>query len=116
MFSPPTTGDFIAVVGDLRSLPFANAVQRSARQYVPGLRLYPVKRLGGLLREAARSDHLPYWRSGRRGLLVTDTANLRNPNYHKATDTLGTLDLEFAAEVTRAVAGAVAQLADRATG
>ncbi|WP_405911571.1 M20/M25/M40 family metallo-hydrolase [Streptomyces sp. NBC_00963] len=116
VFSPPRTGDFIAIIADLRSLPFANAVQRSARQYVPGLRLYPVKRLGGLLRDAARSDHLPYWRSGRRGLLVTDTANLRNPHYHKATDTLGTLDLQFTADVTRAVAGAVAQLADRPTG
>ncbi|MEU6064796.1 MULTISPECIES: M20/M25/M40 family metallo-hydrolase [Streptomyces] len=113
VFSPPTTGDFIAVIADLRSLPFANAVQRSARQYVPGLRTYPIKRLGGLLRDAARSDHLPYWRSGRRGLLVTDTANLRNPHYHKATDTLATLDLDFAADVIRAVAGAVAQLADR---
>ncbi|QMU70034.1 M20/M25/M40 family metallo-hydrolase [Streptacidiphilus sp. P02-A3a] len=115
VFSPPTTGDFVALIADLRSLPFANAVQRSARTYVPGLRIYPIKRLGGLLRDAARSDHLPYWRTGRRGLLITDTANLRNPHYHQATDTLATLDLDFAAEVTRAVAGAVVQLADRTT-
>ncbi|MER0485077.1 M20/M25/M40 family metallo-hydrolase [Streptomyces sp. Edi2] len=113
VFSPPRTGDFIA---DLRSLPFANAVQRSARRYVPGLKTYLLKRTGGLLRDAARSDHLPYWRTARRGLLVTDTANLRNPHYHKATDTLSTLDLDFAADVTRAVAGALIDLADRQQG
>jgi aminopeptidase YwaD len=114
VFSPPHTADFIAVIADLRSLPFVNAVRRSARQYVPGLHVFAVKRLGGMLRAAARSDHLRYWRTRRRGLLVTDTANLRNPHYHKATDTLSTLDLDFAADVTRAVVGAAAQLADRA--
>ncbi|MEU5541930.1 M28 family peptidase [Streptomyces sioyaensis] len=113
IFSPPRTGDFIAVIADLRSLPFVNAVQRSARRYVPDLKVYPLKRTGGLLRDAARSDHLPYWRAARRGLLVTDTANLRNPHYHKASDTLSTLDLDFAADVTRAVAGALVDLADR---
>ncbi|MFC3574141.1 M28 family peptidase [Streptomyces yaanensis] len=113
VFSPPRTGDFVAVIADLRSLRFVSAMQRGSRHYVPGLRIYPVKRIGWLLRDAARSDHLPYWRSGRQGVLVTDTANLRNPHYHKATDTLATLDLAFAADVSRAVAGALAELAGR---
>jgi hypothetical protein len=113
VFSPPRTGNFIAVIADLRSLPFANAVQRGARLYVPTLDIYLLKRIGGLLRDAARSDHLPYWRTAHRGLLVTDTANLRNPHYHKATDTLDTLDPDFAADVSRAVAAALADLAGR---
>ncbi len=35
----------------------------------------------------------------------------RNPNYHTSTDTFGTIDLEYATEITRAVAGAVWLLA-----
>jgi hypothetical protein len=35
-------------------------------------------------------------------MLLTDTAELRNPNYHKPTDTIATLDLAFALNVTRA--------------
>jgi hypothetical protein len=30
---------------------------------------------------------------------VTDTANLRNPHYHRATDTLDTLDMGFLTQV-----------------
>jgi hypothetical protein len=40
---------------------------------------------------------------------VTDTANFRNPNYHRETDTLATLDLDFLTDATRAtLAGLVA--------
>jgi hypothetical protein len=37
-------------------------------------------------------------------MMLTDTANFRNPNYHLPTDTLDTLDLEFATRVTAATA------------
>ena len=37
--------------------------------------------------------------------MVTDTAFFRNPNYHQATDTLETLDIEFICDVSHAVAG-----------
>jgi hypothetical protein len=56
-----------------------------------------------------RSDHAPFWNEGFRALLVTDTANFRNPNYHRETDTLATLDLDFLTDATRAtLAGLVA--------
>ncbi len=38
------------------------------------------------------SDHRGYWEQGYRALMVTDTAFLRNPNYHRSTDRLDTLD------------------------
>jgi hypothetical protein len=31
--------------------------------------------------------------------MVTDTANMRNPHYHKSSDRLETLDLEFLTNV-----------------
>jgi hypothetical protein len=36
-------------------------------------------------------------------MLVTDTANFRNPNYHQPSDTIDTLDFAFATNVTRAI-------------
>jgi len=44
--------------------------------------------------------------------MLTDTAFLRNPHYHWATDTSATLDYVFMAMVTEATASALARLAD----
>ena len=44
--------------------------------------------------------------------MLTDTAFLRNPHYHRVTDTSATLDYAFMAAVTEATAGALARLAD----
>lgn len=50
---------------------------------------------------AFRSDHAPFWSKGIPALMWTDTAEFRNPNYHRPTDTPDTLDYEFMAGVTR---------------
>jgi hypothetical protein len=53
------------------------------------------------------SDHRGYWEHGFPALMVTDTAFLRNPNYHLPTDRLATLDLDrmerLCRQLTRAV-------------
>jgi hypothetical protein len=41
---------------------------------------------------------------GYNALLITDTSFLRNPHYHRPSDTTDTLDLPFLAAVTEAVA------------
>ena len=43
--------------------------------------------------------------------MLTDTAFLRNPHYHQASDTSAILDFDFMANVTVATAGAVVQIA-----
>ena len=48
-----------------------------------------------------RSDHAPFWLTGREALFFTDTANFRNPNYHTDQDLPATLDPEFLASATR---------------
>lgn len=54
------------------------------------------------------SDHRSYWQAGYRALMITDTAILRNPNYHMPTDRLETLDLnrmtKLCAQLIRCVA------------
>jgi len=49
------------------------------------------------------SDHLNYWSFGFSALMITDTAFYRNGNYHRAQDTIETLDLERMGHVIDAV-------------
>ena len=50
-----------------------------------------------------RSDHAPFWEAGIPAVMVGDTANFRNPNYHRATDTPDTLDYTLIHKVTRSM-------------
>jgi len=49
------------------------------------------------------SDHASYWRYKMPAMMITDTAFLRNPNYHERSDTPETLDYARMAKVVRAV-------------
>lgn len=44
------------------------------------------------LYDFGRSDHLAFWEASRPCLMLTDSANFRNPNYHQPSDTIETLD------------------------
>jgi len=61
-------------------------------------------RLGELGRQFGRSDHQPFWEAGRPAVMVTDTANFRNPHYHQPSDLPDTLDYRRLAEVIEATA------------
>ncbi|MER6686082.1 M28 family peptidase [Streptomyces olivaceoviridis] len=62
-----------------------------------GLAVPPANHLG-------RSDHAPFWNRGVPALMLTDTANFRNPHYHRSTDVPGTLDYDRLTAVTEATA------------
>jgi Zn-dependent M28 family amino/carboxypeptidase len=53
------------------------------------------------------SDHGSFWDAGYAALIVTDTAFLRNPHYHRASDRPETLDYEFLSLATEAVVAAL---------
>ena len=110
----PRVGDYLAVVGDTRSRTLLRAFVAEAARAAPGL---PVVSLhsplrGWLVWATRRSDNASFWSAGYPALLLTDTANLRNPHYHRSSDRLETLDLAFAATVVDAVAACVRQLAN----
>jgi aminopeptidase YwaD len=109
---PPHVGNFIAVVSNFRSSSIATGFQKAARKYVPALRVYSVKRIGRLLKDGIRSDHSMYWQAGRKGVMITDTANFRNPNYHLPSDTPDTLDFNFVVQVAQVAAATVLEWAD----
>ena len=58
-----------------------------------------------------RSDHISFWEAGIPAIMITDTANFRNPNYHEPTDTPETLDYERLAAIVSATAVTIARFA-----
>lgn len=62
------------------------------------------RHLGELGRQFGRSDHQPFWEAGLPAVMVTDTANFRNPHYHQPSDLPHTLDYRRLAEVIEATA------------
>ena len=101
--------DYVGTVGDPQSEYLARVFGAAHYEYLPG-RFAPAAVIDpASLGDILRSDHAPFWAEGFPALLVTDTANFRNPNYHKETDTLPTLDFGFVADSTKAtLAGLIA--------
>lgn len=109
----PEVGNFVAVVGNERSRELKEAFVRSVERYrddLPHVEL-EVPGNGTLLPDSRRSDHAPFWDEGFRAIMLTDTTNFRSPHYHQQSDTLETLNLEFAAKVCCATAGAILEIA-----
>ena len=62
------------------------------------------------LSSSRKSDHAAFWHYGYPAVMLTDTANFRNPHYHRSTDTLDTLNLEFMEKVAQAVTASAIRL------
>jgi Zn-dependent M28 family amino/carboxypeptidase len=112
----PGVGNFIAVVGNEQSKELLDRFTRAVERYRPDLPhiAMAVPGNGELIPDSRRSDHAPFWDEGYRAIMVTDTTNFRSPHYHLPTDTLNTLNLEFAAAVCCATAGVVLEMAQLA--
>jgi Zn-dependent M28 family amino/carboxypeptidase len=110
----PKVGNFIAVVGNEDSLGLVQRFGRAIELYGLSLPWVPlaVPGTGEAFPDTRRSDHAPFWDNGYRAIMVTDTTNFRSPHYHRPSDTLETLNLQFAAEVCRAVGGLVTEFAN----
>ena len=85
------------------------------KQHVPSLKLdtFVVLGTGENFSEVRLSDHAPFWDAGIPAVMSTDTAFFRNPHYHKPSDTLETLDMEFIRENAEAVAETLKTLLDK---
>jgi Zn-dependent M28 family amino/carboxypeptidase len=104
----PKSGDFIALVGNVRSLAMMTVVRRAMRQRCKiGVETLTAP---GFIPPLFLSDHSSFWKAGYPALMVTDTAFLRNPHYHKESDTVETLNFNFFAEVVDGVYAAVLAL------
>jgi aminopeptidase YwaD len=108
----PTVGDFLGMVGNAASAHLVKAVEAAANDAVPDLKTISlvVPGNGELLPDTRRSDHAAFWHYGYPAVMLTDTANFRNPHYHQPTDTFETLNLDFLEQVARAVTAAAIAL------
>lgn len=96
VFGYRKTGDFLGIVGNCHSNKFSNTLidlfEQSGnlplqKAVFPGKgKLFPVSR---------KSDHASFWDYNYRAVMLTDTSFLRNPHYHKQSDTYDTLDYDF---------------------
>jgi hypothetical protein len=109
----PHVGDFIGIVANEKSKGLLEEVRRAFRTHIAQLpaEFMVVPGNGEGLEEVRLSDHSPFWDQGYPALMVTDTAFLRNPNYHLPTDTMETLDFEFMQKVAVGIYYSVVELA-----
>ena len=106
----PKTGDFIALIGNWQTIPMLWRFNRAFSGAGVGCACLPMVNYGRPLPATRRSDHAPFWDEGYNAIMVTDTADLRNPHYHRATDTLDTLNLDFLTRVCLGLGQGISQL------
>jgi len=109
----PNVGDFIAIIGNERSEQLLEKVCSTFKTRVPDLpsEFLIVPGNGEEMEEVRLSDHSPFWDHGFQALMITDTAFLRNPNYHLPSDRMETLDFEFMRKVAIGVFYSTLELA-----
>jgi hypothetical protein len=95
----PDEGNFVALVGAYRDF----GVMRRVKGLFKGASRLPAVSINApsTVQGIDFSDHASYWRYGMPAIMVTDTAFLRNPNYHGRGDTADTLDYVRMAQVVR---------------
>ena len=97
----PNQGNFIALIGNLRTIPDLIRLSRNIRQTGMPSEWLPVPNRGLIVPQTRWSDHSPFWDRGYRAIMVTDTSFMRNPHYHQASDTIETINLDFLSGVCR---------------
>jgi Zn-dependent M28 family amino/carboxypeptidase len=91
----PNQGNFIGLIGNLATTWDMMRLASMMRQTGTRSCWLPAGWKGQMVKATRLSDHAPFWDRGYPAIMVTDTAFLRNPHYHRASDRLETLDLDF---------------------
>lgn len=97
----PNTGNFIAAVGRKSDSNYLTRFKDACRKKgkLPCETLAAPESLEGI----DFSDHLNYWKFDIPAIMITDTAFLRNKNYHEISDTIDTLDFNRIGQVVDCV-------------
>jgi hypothetical protein len=105
----PTKGNFIGLVGNLRS----RALLRHAVNVFRGTGKLPAEgaSLPAFISGVDWSDQWSFWQEGYRAIMVTDTALFRYPYYHTAEDTPEKLDYDSFALVVSGMQKVIEDLA-----
>ena len=104
----PTTGNFITVVSNSASEP----LQIHVRDALKATMALPVETFTGpwWIPGVDLSDHSSFWKEDYPAVMLTDTAYLRNPHYHRDSDKPDTLDYGAMAELVKGMSVALLAL------
>ena len=107
----PTTGNFLAVVGNFRSRRLVHGVIRGLRRVQ-----FPTEGMVAprWLKDIFRSDHAAFWHCGYPALMVTDTANFRYSHYHTAEDTVDKINFIALARIVTGLQESLREVAGEA--
>ena len=107
----PTTGNFIAFVGNVSSRALVRRALGSFRQHamLPSEGAALPSRVPGV----GWSDHWAFWEQGYSAMMITDTAPFRYPHYHTPDDTPDKVDYDRTARVVTGLARVVEDLSTR---
>ena len=106
----PNTADFIAFVGNLSS----RDLLRRTIELFRATEQFPSEGLIAprvLVPDIRRSDNSSFWANGYAAIMVTDTSNYRNRNYHRPRDSYDTLDYDSMTRVVTGLAKTIQELA-----
>lgn len=105
----PDRGNFVAFVANLGSYGLVKRVTRTFRR--DGTIPSEGASLPAFIPGVTWSDQWSFWKQGYDAVMVTDTAQYRNPYYHTPDDNPGTLDYERLARVVDGLEAVVDDLA-----
>lgn len=103
-------GNFLGLLGNQASEGRVDGCVRTAKTYLPGFPVIGLELeevMEHFMPDLLRSDHVPFWAKRIPALMWTDTADFRNPNYHRPSDTPDTLNYEFLLHVTQLLVATV---------
>lgn len=105
----PEEGNYIAFISNLSSRSLLHTCIGTFRETTP----FPSEgaALPSYFPGVGWSDHWSFWKEGYPAIMVTDTANFRNPHYHIASDKPSTLDYDSFARVVEGLERVVIKLA-----
>ncbi len=89
----PNKGNFIGVVGDFNSAYLVKNLKREFRKNTA----FPIRTIvaPGSIPGINFSDNWSFWQEGFPAVMITGTAYLRNPHYHKQSDLSDTLNYDY---------------------
>ena len=104
----PNKGNFIGVVGNLRSRDLVERVVSNFKKETQ----FPIESIVTFesFAGASFSDNWAFWNEGYPAVMITDTAYYRNPNYHENLDTFETLNYESMEQVVKGLARVLIEL------
>lgn len=103
----PSKGNFIGIIGNSESSSLTKIVKKNMQGEIKCIRATIPKKHELI----TRSDHLNYWKYGFKAIMITDTADFRNPNYHTLGDTIETLNFDMMKKVCNGTVKAIIDIA-----